>query len=528
VFLGIVGAISFSSAFAETQVIIPLGASLQTNPFSLSPAVVNAKINDTVTWQNQDSTIHTVTTGTTQYGFDGRFDSGPIQKGDTFSHTFDKAGDYQYFCLFHPWMTGVVNVSDGSAVEPIIGITFSTNKSSYQIGDSILVSGHVSQFIPNEEITIWVEDTQGKAVSANHIETDDGSKFETSIPVVDKLWIPGNYTVFAQYGYRSAVTESQITIGSTQEQTSHAGAAQSEQTGTESAATSYSATHKIITADQNDYISVQTEKHIYFPGEQVKIFGSIWSGMFQQVGGPAYLVTASIGGPDSNSISEVVSVQARDAQGNLILNQPAVVDNNGEYLTTFKIPENGAAGQYLADAKIQTKAGLLNTIDASVSAKLGSSIIFDVSSPSQFVVKTNSGDLNVKIGSNSTINNFQFISEQKAISFTVQGQTGTKGVTLITIPKAVLGGQLSVFIDGNLQAYNSDSVIVTSDTSDSTTLEINYHHSTHTIQIVGTQAAQSSLVQAVPEFSSMTPLVLVVATISVLVLSMKTRTNLKI
>lgn len=183
----------------------------------------------------------------------------------------------------------------------------------------------------------------------------------------------------------------------------------------------------------------------------------------------------------------------------------------------------------MAEATIQTKVGLLNSLDASVAAKLGSSAIFDVSSPSQFVVKTNSGNLDVKIGSNSTINNFQFSSEQKAISFTVQGQTGTKGVTLITIPKAVLSGQLSVFIDGTLQTYNFDNIIVTSDTSDSTSLEINYHHSTHVIQIVGTQAAQPlSVTQAVPEFSSLAPSVLVVAIISILVLSMKSRINLKI
>jgi plastocyanin len=274
-FLGIASAISFTSAFAETQVTIPLGASLQANPFSLSPAVVNAKINDTVTWQNQDSVIHTVTTGTTQYGFDGRFDSAPIQPRKTFSHTFDKSGVYQYFCLFHPWMTGVVNVSDGSSVEPVIAITFSTDKSSYKSGD--------------------------------------------------KLWQPGgSYAVFAQYGYRSYVTESKINAESgAQGKTGQDSATQTQQTNTSLyAATSYPSTHKIIAANENDYVSVQTEKHIYFPGEEIKIIGSIWSGTFQQVGGPAYLATVSTGGPDSNSVSEVVGIQVRDTAGNLILNQP--------------------------------------------------------------------------------------------------------------------------------------------------------------------------------------------------------------
>lgn len=89
--------------------------------------------------------------------------------------------------------------------------------------------------------------------------------------------------------------------------------------------------------------------------------------------------------------------------------------------------------------------------------------------------------------------NLQYLTKsQKKVSFTVEGETGTKGVTQITIPKAVLSGQLTVFVDGTRLESDSDDVIVTSDTESETTLEISYHHSTHTIDVVGTQA--------VPEF----------------------------
>ncbi|MBI3841752.1 MAG: hypothetical protein HY295_01180, partial [Thaumarchaeota archaeon] len=101
-------------------------------------------------------------------------------------------------------------------------------------------------------------------------------------------------------------------------------------------------------------------------------------------------------------------------------------------------------------------------------------------------------DLNVKIASNSNLSNFEFKPEQKKVSFTVEGETGTKGVTQITIPKIVLSGQLTVLIDGNQLVSDSDDVIVTSDTDTETTLEISYHHSTHIIDVVGTKT--------VPEF----------------------------
>jgi plastocyanin len=59
-----------------------------------------------VTWVNDDSGRHTVTSK------DGAFDSGMMGKGQSFSYTFDKAGEYQYFCQPHPNMAGTVVVTE--------------------------------------------------------------------------------------------------------------------------------------------------------------------------------------------------------------------------------------------------------------------------------------------------------------------------------------------------------------------------------------------------------------------------------
>jgi plastocyanin len=76
-----------------------------------SPSEVSVNVGDTVTWSNDDSAAHTVTSGTPSDGPDGTFDSSLFMAGTTFSYTFDKAGEYNYFCMVHPWMTGKIQVN---------------------------------------------------------------------------------------------------------------------------------------------------------------------------------------------------------------------------------------------------------------------------------------------------------------------------------------------------------------------------------------------------------------------------------
>ena len=65
----------------------------------------------TVTWSNDDSAAHTVTSGTPSDGHDGLFDSGLFMSGSDYEFTFEDAGTYDYFCMVHPWMIGIINVN---------------------------------------------------------------------------------------------------------------------------------------------------------------------------------------------------------------------------------------------------------------------------------------------------------------------------------------------------------------------------------------------------------------------------------
>ena len=64
----------------------------------------------TVTWINADNAAHTVTSGTVTGGPDGLFDSSIIAMNSEFSYKFAESGKYDYYCIVHPWMTGIVTV----------------------------------------------------------------------------------------------------------------------------------------------------------------------------------------------------------------------------------------------------------------------------------------------------------------------------------------------------------------------------------------------------------------------------------
>ena len=72
-----------------------------------------AKINSggEVIWTNNDSVMHTVTSGNARDGPNGLFDSQLIGPQESYSLDFEIPGEYEYFCMVHPWMTGTITVS---------------------------------------------------------------------------------------------------------------------------------------------------------------------------------------------------------------------------------------------------------------------------------------------------------------------------------------------------------------------------------------------------------------------------------
>lgn len=80
----------------------PTTAEVRIEDFMFFPPEVIIAKGGTVTWSQKDTYQHSVTSG--------NFDSGILNQGQTFSHTFNEAGTYDYWCTIHSSMRAKVIV----------------------------------------------------------------------------------------------------------------------------------------------------------------------------------------------------------------------------------------------------------------------------------------------------------------------------------------------------------------------------------------------------------------------------------
>ena len=83
----------------------PQPVSISISNFAFSPSQISVKAGTKVTWTNNDSASHTVTSN------NGAFGSGTLGTGATYSFVFKTPGTYSYHCAIHPSMTATVVVT---------------------------------------------------------------------------------------------------------------------------------------------------------------------------------------------------------------------------------------------------------------------------------------------------------------------------------------------------------------------------------------------------------------------------------
>ena len=84
------------------------------------PNQITVSENDSITWINDDTEGHTVTSGigagiesllTNKKGAEnGLFNSGLFTPRENWTDRFEQSGSYTYFCTIYPWMEGLVIV----------------------------------------------------------------------------------------------------------------------------------------------------------------------------------------------------------------------------------------------------------------------------------------------------------------------------------------------------------------------------------------------------------------------------------
>ncbi|MGE5660742.1 MAG: plastocyanin/azurin family copper-binding protein [Ignavibacteriales bacterium] len=118
VVLGVISVLAVGLSIGQVSVyaqgasvsIVPNASTMGDKAFSPNPAEVKA--GESVTWTNDDSQIHTATSGAVGAEDSGKvFDSGILSPKATFDFKFDQAGEVDYYCTLHPQMVGKVVVS---------------------------------------------------------------------------------------------------------------------------------------------------------------------------------------------------------------------------------------------------------------------------------------------------------------------------------------------------------------------------------------------------------------------------------
>jgi plastocyanin len=96
----------------SNQISIVSGSSSPDSKIFYDPPNAEVQVGTEVTWINNDTNMpHTVTSGNSDTGPTGVFDSGIMMgDGSTFKHTFDQKGEFEYYCTLHPWMISKIIV----------------------------------------------------------------------------------------------------------------------------------------------------------------------------------------------------------------------------------------------------------------------------------------------------------------------------------------------------------------------------------------------------------------------------------
>jgi plastocyanin len=133
---------------------------------SFSPQTITIAQGDTVTWTNNGSMNHTVTAD------DKSFDSGTLIPGNSFTHTFDTAGSFPYYCQFHGGpngvgMSGIIIVSNSATSTSATSTTTSTDTATSSAATStaaapVLSGGSVTPNDTGATIT-WTTDADADA-----------------------------------------------------------------------------------------------------------------------------------------------------------------------------------------------------------------------------------------------------------------------------------------------------------------------------------------------------------------------------
>ena len=213
--IGLIGITLLPYAFAENEFTVLMNYNTDSqgceeNNSCMTPSILKVDVGSIVTFVNEDSVMHTITSGSPYDGLSGDFDSGLIgvvtSDNNTFSKKFYDSGTYNYFCMVHPWATGMIIVEDvNKNTSDESSLTTETESESSEGGGCLIATAaYGSEMAPQVQFLREIRDN-------TVLQTQSGTSFMTAFNTFYYTFSP----TVADYERENPVFKEAVKIGLT-------------------------------------------------------------------------------------------------------------------------------------------------------------------------------------------------------------------------------------------------------------------------------------------------------------------------
>ena len=147
------------------------------------PKEATVDVGGKVIFSNTDTAAHTFTAGSAETGPTGEFDSGLAMVGGSYEWTPTTAGEVPYFCMVHPWMTGLIVVQEAGIEDDGEEMHTEGASATGMLSDGIKVGIDASASTAGEKMEISVDFEDSEHVNYDIMVTQNGEEVLNDIGV---------------------------------------------------------------------------------------------------------------------------------------------------------------------------------------------------------------------------------------------------------------------------------------------------------------------------------------------------------
>jgi plastocyanin len=187
---------------------------------SFYPEILPIEPNVTITWVNEDSVAHSITSGMPEHpDYSGKyFKTGIIEPSKSATIQTDNLTNfaYYYFCEIHPWLTGKLVLATAPESQPETENPIFTSKPSYIQGQEVSISGQVHQDFAKTPYQILIYDDSNSLIDTKDGKFDENASYNQAIPTQEmhatKYTLKVVYGLPTQVGITTFVLDSDLQI----------------------------------------------------------------------------------------------------------------------------------------------------------------------------------------------------------------------------------------------------------------------------------------------------------------------------